>query len=318
MPAQQEILDTLARGGGYWEIWQLIPRLAKEIHLHTPTDQTIKALSEKATGQAWSVVTTLCLISRGAIKSLVQGTVAYDWKSGDQDSAWYRVPSERAGGIYVIGLCREGSGQFLNGPEMGRLVEGIRDYRDGCRIGQASTPHERQLVGWVKTVDGALTTSDGTGEPLFHILAAQNLPIVMVQKVVMRTLTKEQLVMAEQLVMTLADSLVSRSGFNVAEGGGNPSRYQDAWDHAERNVLGNAFVMSNLDNALDDTTDRTTFVKSLTDHARRLGRLEERIQESEALVERLDTLRPFHEVHAELMDRLDETLARQAYIRGRS
>ncbi|KAH7310868.1 hypothetical protein B0I35DRAFT_79458 [Stachybotrys elegans] len=160
-----------------------------------------------------------------------------------------------------------------------RMERHLAAMRAADPTGRVRSTQSPQYVGCSENLQARLSDYKNVyraSKPLGlvrSILAAYGIPVSLCRKVVARTLTKEQIPLAEQLVMTLAGSFVWRCDFNVAEGGRSTYNHATGWDHAERIVFEKVFVHSNLNGALADTSDRAAFLDLLQDNSRRLDQL---------------------------------------------
>jgi hypothetical protein len=93
------------------------------------------------------------------------------------------------------------------------------------------------------------------------ILAALRLDVEMVRKVAIRVWRPGQLPIAEQLVTTLASSLVFQAGFNAIEAGGNnpPDTMQADAEWYAVGIM--PFYKSSIKESLDEANDRWQFVQ---------------------------------------------------------
>lgn len=84
---------------------------------------------------------------------------------------------------------------------------------------------------------------------LLAVAQAERLTLQPVAKVALRTWSPDQLHTAEQLVMTLAGSLLWQHGLNLEEGGGNRANTGADFAKMERHVFANSALSANLDKA---------------------------------------------------------------------
>lgn len=171
---QQELLDALNNHESLYELSLELPKLAESLASNT----TLQAFSVAATVAAldkdkanrWAMLKLLHGMDPTVIRSIIQGTVAYDARHGN--AKWFKTPDDTEGmipGVYAVGLSRVGcDGKFLNIDETKKLVPGLEKYVEGHRILRTHqveveagrdqvgvmSPSDAELVEWVAKVDG--------------------------------------------------------------------------------------------------------------------------------------------------------------------
>ncbi|KAG5821640.1 hypothetical protein H9Q74_000054 [Fusarium xylarioides] len=110
----------------------------------------------------------------------------------------------------------------------------------------------------------------GINKPLgltISILRRHNLPVELAVNVVLRTWRSDQLPMAEQLVMTLAGSLVYQHGFNAIEGGGTGRKTVASGESLKTNmeyvISRVGFIRDNFGKTVDELEARKRFMEAL-------------------------------------------------------
>ncbi|KAI5460032.1 hypothetical protein BGZ63DRAFT_389315 [Mariannaea sp. PMI_226] len=126
----------------------------------------------------------------------------------------------------------------------------------------------------------------GLNKPLaltVNVLAALDLPVQLSIKVAIRTWETDQLPFAEQLVCTLAGSLVYQHGFNAIETGGTgPSTVKCAESliATKELIMGhNEVMLSNLKQTVAETKAREEFLETLDELAKSAPELTEEVRQ---------------------------------------
>lgn len=109
------------------------------------------------------------------------------------------------------------------------------------------------------------------------VMEALGLPVSMTIRVVLRTWKGHQLPIAEQLVATLAGSLVCQTGFNAIQAGGRtPKKSSDGLPAAEDLVLAHTdYLYDNLQETEHEAEQRFAFQLELAELEARLAGLEQ-------------------------------------------
>ncbi|KAI8656144.1 hypothetical protein NCS55_01269100 [Fusarium keratoplasticum] len=168
-------------------------------------------------------------MDKTAIRAVVAGTVAYDTLRGQ--ATWFEMPSEVEGkvpGVYVIGMSREGQqGQFLNMSETQRLIDGlesgkVRQIQSPLYV-DCSTNLRARTSAYKRTARRGLVNVNKPLCLVLNTIEALSLSVDLTVRVTLRIWEADQLPLAEQLITTLAFSLVHQCGFNATEAGGTGS-----------------------------------------------------------------------------------------------
>lgn len=348
---------------GVYRLPDLAARLKEDAALKTfkfNMDDTVGNLHNAVDNDVRSLFHAM---SPAAIRSIIQGTVAFDSANAE---GWYPMPSkkdERAPGVYVIGLRSAADGKFMTEANIRKVSQGIRDYLEGCEIISQVSPGtrdagQRKKVKWVSRVDKAFAppsqrfdedqpkfnssrdddlilrgTADmldrrcpnpvdspnttarqeqsplytggsvdlaectavydpktyysGVNKPLgitISIARLFGITLAPVIRIAILTWEPTHLAPAEQLVLALADGLVSHRGFNAKEAGvssaGNTSAEMDS---AARYVFQSYNILdNNVSASLKEIDNRCKFVDNLSSANAILDALEDSVTRLEA------------------------------------
>ncbi|KAM5357456.1 hypothetical protein ACJZ2D_016239 [Fusarium nematophilum] len=182
MPGGQEqiqLIDALEQHSSLYELCLELPKLAESLDQNQTLKDNEFVVVETVTAlrrdprNGWKMCELLHSMPRSVIRSVIQGTVAYD--SFHNKADWFAIPSKAEGkvaGVYVVGLSLAyRQGKFLNIKEMEDLISGIEKYIKGFRAlakhwrdvadkkvvyGDTSqlSNDERRALAWVGKVDG--------------------------------------------------------------------------------------------------------------------------------------------------------------------
>ncbi|KAG8409981.1 hypothetical protein J3458_019053 [Metarhizium acridum] len=185
-----------------------------------------------------------------------------------------------------IALAYPTEARFIEGPPDTRSVQAfITSLRKGCRPMQA-LPSTRTLANYRKTQHfSSVNRSLGL---TVSVLAALGFHVDLSVHVVLRTWKASQLRTAEQLVVTLAGSLVHQTGFNSIPGGDNAG--SDAgMAQAEDLVLGcpNGPLQDNIISCRADREQRLRFEATLERLDSGIARINAVTRECDSIIERL-------------------------------
>ncbi|KAM0542124.1 hypothetical protein ACHAPJ_012949 [Fusarium lateritium] len=192
---QQKLIDACTRCESLYGLYLQLSKLADDLEGNQTLKKhgfevinTVNALR----GYDWAMCELLHSMSPSSIKSIIQGTVAFD--ESERNLHCFEIPEktpanpEKIPGVYVVGLCRRmhgGQGRFLNIKEMKSLISDLKDYVKGY---EAYTKAQRNIAagGFIsmknlssddqkairlfKGVDnysGALQSTLDKGDPIF-------------------------------------------------------------------------------------------------------------------------------------------------------
>lgn len=349
--------------------WRLIAvgqRLRVEAHrlqqLSISIGQTVSNLQEAETNAMFTLVHAM---SPSSIKSVIQGTVAYDTAQGT--TTWHDAPSVggvRTPGVYVVALQSQPDGRFLSKDEILRVVDGIEDYITGCEVlrdkpaAANRNSGEKVKVRWVEAVDAAYSANkrkfsaarpkfnrdldnlsglrataamlrrrcvDGVSDtvrqkqsPIYtgcsqnlsvrmgdysldrhlvnvnkalgitlSVAKLKRLPLTPIVRVAIRTWRNEDLALAEQLVLSLADGFIIHGGFNKKEGGRNPpDNTPQEVTRAERlAIVKSPTFHTNVRASIDEIDSRGRFSVLLSRTAKHIEALHGRLTALDAAVQ---------------------------------
>ncbi|KAF5643341.1 hypothetical protein F25303_6279 [Fusarium sp. NRRL 25303] len=139
----------------------------------------------------------------------------------------------------------------------------VRTYRAMCRPDLDPTEQVRMKQSpLVKGINKPLGLT-------ISIFRRQRVPVELAVKVVLRTWQSDQLPMAEQLIMTLAGSLVYQRGFNATEGGGTGYKTVGSGESLKTNmeyVMSRVgFIRDNFGNTVNELEARKRFLDALVE-----------------------------------------------------
>ncbi|RKL47032.1 hypothetical protein BFJ72_g2769 [Fusarium proliferatum] len=151
--AQMELIDAVSRGNSLYELYLRLPRLADDLENNQVLKDnefdivnTVRSLRRDA---SWPMCELLHSMSPKVIKSIIQGTVAYDSHPKQSEGRslinsefpCFETPVKGRDppipGVYVIALYRQFTshrGEFLNIAEMKMLIEDMEEYVKGYRV----------------------------------------------------------------------------------------------------------------------------------------------------------------------------------------
>ncbi|KAF5533436.1 hypothetical protein FMEXI_11818 [Fusarium mexicanum] len=257
--------------------------------------------------KSWPMCELLHSMSPKVITSIIQGTVAYDSHPKqsvgrsllNSDFPCFETPVKGRDppipGVYVIALYRQFTGhrgEFLNIAELKMLIEDMEEYIKGYRvhaklcadIRAGSSRSESDLsrddklaVRHFRGVDHYANYKAPLpgATPLFikdDGDAAEIEALVRTYRAMCRsdldpTEQSDQLPMAEQLIMTLAGSLVYQRGFNATEGGGTGYKTVRSGESFKVNmeyVMSRVgFIRHNFRNTVNEIESRKRFLDNL-------------------------------------------------------
>ncbi|KAF4443977.1 hypothetical protein F53441_11272 [Fusarium austroafricanum] len=292
-----------------------------------PVDFTVSALHNCD----WTMCALLHSMPFNVVKSIVKNTFAYhDYNGSIQCFKMPTDTTVEVPGVYVVGLMRLNKrGQFLNIKEMELLISDMKDYVQGYRAyvkfaadvaanGRATaksnqSAEENKATRFVASVDshagGSYTEKPAFIEkedeiPRIEALIAtyermcdrslgptRSIRMMQSPLNVLRILKADQLALAEQLVTTLAGSLIYQHGFNSTEAGGTGSNTIVSEDGLKLNVelvISRLRIMiHNLGNSVDEVNLRQRFLKDIELVQAQVQEINEAIKES---VETLQSL----------------------------
>ncbi|TDZ13265.1 hypothetical protein C8035_v006661 [Colletotrichum spinosum] len=169
---------TLDRGDSYYTLSLQFRKVAAEFSLKAPKlRRTIKQFELDPENQ-WMMIKLMHMVPRELLRSIIQGTVAYD------DQPWTRPGAAGQGtlaeyshdgpGIYVIALSvNNRNGEFLSWDEMQTFLEHLEGYIEAYEITatkqvNARSHGDRLKVNEAKSIEKQFRSPSQDG-PLFFI-----------------------------------------------------------------------------------------------------------------------------------------------------
>ncbi|KAF4415658.1 hypothetical protein FACUT_13218 [Fusarium acutatum] len=151
--AQMELIDAVSRSESLYELYLRLPRLADDIEnnqvLKDNEFDIVNTVRSLRQDESWPMCELLHSMSPKVIKSIIQGTVAYDSHPKQSvgrsllhsDFPCFETPAKGRDppipGVYVLALYRKFTGhrgEFLNTAEMKILIEDMEEYVKGYRV----------------------------------------------------------------------------------------------------------------------------------------------------------------------------------------
>ncbi|RYC85973.1 hypothetical protein BFJ63_vAg11153 [Fusarium oxysporum f. sp. narcissi] len=151
--SQMTLIDAVSRSESLYELYLRLPKLADNLEdnqvLKDNNFDIVNTVRSLRQDESWPMCELLHSMSPKVIKSIIQGTVAYDshprQNEGrsllDSNFPCFETPAKGSGppipGVYVVALYRKVKGQrgeFLNIEEMRKLIEDIEEYIKGYQV----------------------------------------------------------------------------------------------------------------------------------------------------------------------------------------